>query len=99
MYILNMTFPRGKETGTAIKQGYPSPQESTILPANMNSSLLTTGMTVPVTTPARNETLNGPVMNNTTVLRIRVLSPVPGTARGQVPEAGDRPVRAPVFGK
>jgi uncharacterized membrane protein len=65
MYILNMTFPRAKETGTAMKQGYSSPPESTILPANTSSSLLTTGMTVPVTPPARNETPEGQVKDNT----------------------------------
>jgi hypothetical protein len=65
MYILNMTITRGKDTGIPVKQGCTSQQQNTIIPVSISPSPLTTGTAVPVTTPARNATREGPMMNNT----------------------------------
>jgi uncharacterized membrane protein len=56
MYILNMAIPRGKDTGILVKQGCTSQPDSTIIIRNTSPLPLTTGVTVPVTTPARNVT-------------------------------------------
>jgi hypothetical protein len=55
MYILNMTFPRGKEAGVLLKNGCTSHQDSTaIVPTP-----LITGRVVQIPPPARNETPDG----------------------------------------
>jgi uncharacterized membrane protein len=59
MYILNMTIPRGKDTGISVKYGCISHQDSTTILENMSPAPLTIGSMEPVTTPARNETSEG----------------------------------------